>query len=299
LAQAESVARAIEAVGDGAKAELVPIATSGDEGRDRPSGDDGGRRGGQDKSRFVKEIEEALIRGDVDLAVHSAKDVPAELPDGLAIIAAPPAEDARDALVGGSGSLDDLPEGARVGTSSLRRRSQLLAIRPDLEVVDMRGNVDTRLQKLVDGDYDAIVLALAGLRRLGRDAEARALLEVDDFVPAAGQGILALEARTDDSSVASVVQQLSDEIAVKRLHAERAVVKALGASCYTPVGVHARTVDAGLRIDAYVGLPDGTEWIRDRVDGGGDAEELGTELAERMLAAGAGEILRRAQARSI
>jgi hydroxymethylbilane synthase len=232
----------------------------------------------------------------VDLAVHSAKDVPAELPEGLAIIAAPPAEDARDVLVGGSGSLDDLPEGARVGTSSLRRRSQLLAIRPDLEVVDMRGNVDTRLRKLAGGDYDAIVLALAGLRRLGREAEASAVLEVDDFVPAAGQGILALEARADDASVAAIAQQLSDEIAFERLDAERAVVKALGTSCYTPVGVHARPVDAGLGVDAYVGLPNGSEWIRDRVEGGGDPAGLGTELAERMLAAGAGEILRRAAA---
>jgi hydroxymethylbilane synthase len=234
----------------------------------------------------------------VDLAVHSAKDVPAELPEGLAIIAAPPAEDARDTLVGGSGSLDDLPDGARVGTSSLRRRSQLLAIRPDLQVVDMRGNVDTRLRKLADGDYHAIVLALAGLRRLGRDAEAGAVLEVDDFVPAAGQGILALEARVENSKIAEVARQLNDKTAAARLRAERAVVKTLGTSCYTPVGVHARTVDAGLRLDAYVGLPDGSEWIRDRVEGGGDAEELGTKLAERMLAAGAGEILRTAASRS-
>jgi hydroxymethylbilane synthase len=256
----------------------------------------GDSRGAQDKSRFVKEIEDALLRGDVDLAVHSAKDVPAELPEGLQIVAAPPAEDARDVLVGASGSLDDLPEGARVGTSSLRRRSQLLAIRPDLEVADMRGNVDTRLRKLADGDYDAIVLALAGLRRLGRDAEAGAVLEVDDFVPAAGQGILALEARADDSKIAEVARQLSDETAAARLRAERAVVNALGASCYTPVGVHARKIDAGLRADAYVGSPDGSEWIRDRVEGAGDAEELGAELAERMLAAGAGELLQRAQA---
>jgi hydroxymethylbilane synthase len=234
----------------------------------------------------------------VDLAVHSAKDVPAELPEGLAIIATPPAEDARDTLVGKSGSLDDLPEGARVGTSSLRRRSQLLAIRPDLQVVDMRGNVDTRLRKLADGDYDAIVLALAGLRRLSRDAEAGAVLEVDDFVPAAGQGILALEARVENSKIAEVARQLNDETAAARLRAERAVVKTLGTSCYTPVGVHARTVAAGLRLDAYVGLPDGSEWIRDRVEGAGDAEELGTKLAERMLTAGAGEILRTAASRS-
>jgi hydroxymethylbilane synthase len=289
------VARAIEAIGDEPNAELVPIATSGDEVKDRSSAD-GVSRVTQDKSRFVKEIEEALLRGDVDLAVHSAKDVPAELPQGLEIVAAPPAEDARDALVGGSGSVDDLPEGARVGTSSLRRRSQLFAIRPDLEVLDMRGNVDTRLRKLADGDYDAIVLALAGLRRLGRDGEAGAVLEVDDFVPAAGQGILVLEARTDDADVARVAEKLGDEVATARLRAERAVVKALGTSCYTPVGVHARTVDAGLRLDAYVGLPDGSEWIRDRVEGGEDAEALGTKLAERMLAAGAGEILRRAEA---
>jgi hydroxymethylbilane synthase len=265
----------------------VPIATAGDEGRPSPP---------QDKSRFVKEIEEALLRGEVDLAVHSAKDVPADLPPGLAIVAAPAAEDARDALVGSSGSLDELPEGARIGTSSLRRRSQLLAIRPDLDLAELRGNVDTRLRKLADGDHDAIVLALAGLRRLGRDGEASGVLEVDDFVPAAGQGILALEARADDAGVAELARRLSDETSVARLHAERAVVKALGTSCYTPVGVHASAVDQGLRIDAYVGLPDGSEWIRDRVKGNGDVATLGKELAERMLNAGAGEILRRAEA---
>ena len=280
MAQAQSVARAIEAGGE-LRTELVPIATSGL---------------AQDKSRFVKEIDEALLRGNVDLAVHSAKDVPGELPDGVEIVAAPAAEDARDALVGNAGSLDELPEGSRVGTSSLRRASQLLAIRPDLELAELRGNVDTRLRKLADGDCDAIVLALAGLRRLGRDGEASGVLEVDDFVPAAGQGILALEARADDAGIADLAQHLSDEISVARLHAERAVVKALGTSCYTPVGVHARTVGEGLRIDAYVGLPDGSEWIRDRVEGQGDAAVLGKELAERMLAAGAGEILRRAEA---
>jgi hydroxymethylbilane synthase len=270
----------------------VPIATAGDEGRPDPR---------QDKSRFVKEIEEALLRGDVDLAVHSAKDVPAELPEDLAIVGAPAAEDARDALAGGAGSLDELPDGARIGTSSLRRRSQLLAIRPDLELIELRGNVDTRLRKLADGDYDAIVLALAGLRRLDRDVEASAVLDVDGFVPAAGQGILALEARADDSAIVEIVRQLNDDATMARLHAERAVVEALDATCRTPVGAHASVGDSAgdLKIDAYVGLPDGSNWIRDRVEGNGDVAELGKELAGRMLAAGAGEILRRAEAQNI
>jgi hydroxymethylbilane synthase len=261
----------------------VPIKTAGDEGRPQPS---------QDKSRFVKEIEDALLRRDVDVAVHSAKDVPGDLPEGVAIVAAPPAEDARDVIVGCRGSLDDLPEGARIGTSSLRRCSQLLAIRPDLQLLELRGNVDTRLRKLAGGDYDGIVLALAGLRRLGRDAEVSAVLAVEDFVPAAGQGILALEARAEDDATTVIVRRVNDDRAMARLEAERAVVKSLGTSCHTPVGVHAVEIADGLRIDAYVGLPDGSEWIRDCVVGGGDPTELGHRLAERMLAAGAGEILR-------
>jgi hydroxymethylbilane synthase len=249
-----------------------------------------------DKSRFVKELEEALLRGDIDLAVHSAKDVPAVLPAGLAIVAAPPAEDARDVLVGEAESLDQLPPASRIGTSSLRRRSQLLAARPDLELAELRGNVDTRLRKLADGDYDAIVLALAGLRRLGRDGEASVPLDLEEFVPAPGQGILALEARENDSGIAKLARRLSDETALARLRAERAVVEALGTSCYTPVGAHARAVSGGIRIDAYVGLPDGSEWIRDRVEASSvEPAALGTELAARMLAAGAGDLLERAE----
>lgn len=264
----------------------MPIKTSGD--ASSPLGD---------KSRFVREIEEALLRGEVDLAVHSAKDLPGELPDGLAIVGAPQAGDARDALIGNAGSLDGLEEGSRVGTSSLRRRSQILAIRPDLEVADLRGNVDTRLAKLANGGYAAIVLALAGLTRLGRSDEATGVLELDDFVPAAGQGILALEARADNEAVEEVAQRLSHEATMLRLTAERAVVQALDTSCHTPVGVHTQPAHAGLRIDAYVGLPDGSEWIRDRVESTeGDPAALGQALAERMIAAGAGEILRRSEA---
>jgi hydroxymethylbilane synthase len=271
----------------------VPIKTAGD------------RRRGADKSRFVKEIEEALLGGDVDLAVHSAKDVPGVVPDGLAIVGAPPAEDARDALVGTARrpdhrairSLDELPEGARVGTSSLRRRSQLLAIRPDLDVAELHGNVDTRLRKQADGGYDAIVLALAGLRRLGREAAAGAIFDPETFLPAPGQGVLALEARANDPAVAAVVAKLGDETSLARLSAERALVEALDTSCHTPVGAYAQLQNGSLRIDGYVGLPDGREWIRDRVEGGsGDPAALARKLAERMLSAGAEELLRRAEA---
>lgn len=270
---------------DGPETRLVPIKTAGD------------RRQGSDKSRFVKEIEEALLRGDIDLAVHSAKDVPGVLPDGLAIVGAPPAEDARDALVGRVRSLDELADGARVGTSSLRRRSQLLAIRPDLDLAELHGNVDTRLRKLAEGRYDAIVLALAGLRRLGRESEVGAIFDPETLVPAPGQGVLALEARADDPAVAGLVGRLGDETSLARLRAERAVVEALDTSCRTPVGAYAQLTNGRLRIDAYVGLPDGREWIRDRVEGGADDPgALGRTLAERMLAAGAEELLSRAEA---
>jgi hydroxymethylbilane synthase len=255
------------------------------------------KRPGLDKARFVKEIDEALLRGEIDLAVHSAKDVPGLLPEGLVIVGAPPAEDARDAVVGDVRSLEDLPDGARVGTSSLRRRSQLLAIRPDLELASLRGNVDTRLAKLERGDYDAIVLAMAGLRRLGSNAGAP--VEADEIVPAPGQGILALEAREGDDRAASVATSITERAAVSRLEAERAVVTALDTSCRTPVGAHARFAGGRLRIDAYVGLPDGSDWIRDQLDGdASDPTATGNALARRMLTAGAGEMLRRAEAAS-
>jgi hydroxymethylbilane synthase len=267
----------------GVEVELVPIKTSGDRGVVG------------DKSRFVKEIESALLAGEVDLAVHSAKDVPGTLPPGLELAGAPAAEDARDALAG-AGSLDELPAGARVGTASLRRRSQLLALRPDLELTELRGNVDTRLAKLGEGGFDAIVLALAGLRRLGREAEAGAALDADTLVPAPGQGILALEARSDDERAIELARSVSDSPTLDRLAAERAVVAALDASCHTPVGVHAIRRDGRLRVQAFAGLPDGSEWIRDEVtDYGSDPAATGERLASRMLSAGAGELLRRAE----
>ena len=262
--------------------ELVPITTTGD------------RVVAPDKSRFVKEIEEALLAGDVDLAVHSAKDVPSELPDGLAIVGVPERADARDALCG-VGSLDELGEGAAVGTASLRRRSTLLALRPDLEVRDLRGNVDTRLRKLAEGSFDAIVLAQAGLERLGRGGEG-APIDSESFVPAPGQGCLVLEARADDEAVAEAAATLTNRGALTCLTVERALVQALDASCHTPIGAHAVTTEGRLRLCAFVGLPDGSHWIRDELDGeAAKPAALGAAVGERLLAAGAAALLAEAE----
>jgi hydroxymethylbilane synthase len=276
LAQANWVAERLDG-----HAELVPITTSGDRG---PVGD---------KGRFVKEIEEALLANEVDLAVHSAKDVPAELPDGLAIVGVPERADPRDALCGAE-SLAELAEGAVVGTSSLRRRAQLLALRPDLDVRDLRGNVDTRLRRLAEGDYDALVLALAGLERLGRGREGAAL---DELVPDAGQGCLVLEARSGGEEAADAAGRITDPDALTCLTAERALVAALEASCHTPVGAHAVLLDdGGLRLTTFVGMPDGSHWIRDSLDGGAAGPSgLGEGVAERLLSAGAGELLEAAE----
>ena len=280
--QANAVATALGELG--AEIEIVPITTSGDKGVAAPA----------DKSRFVKEIEDALLVGEVDLAVHSAKDVPGRLPDGLRIAAVPNGEDPRDALVGTTSGVDELPDGARVGTSSLRRRSQLLAINPRIRILPLRGNVDTRLQKLANGEYDAVVLALAGLRRLGREDGAHPLPR-GRFVPAPGQGLLALETRTEDRAT-TAVDALDDPPARSRLEAERALVEELDASCHTPVGAHARVDGERIALQAFVGLPDGTEWITDRLDASAhDPRAAGRELARRLLSAGAGELLRRAE----
>ncbi len=270
LAQARLVAERLP--GD---PEIVPITTSGD------------RTATGDKARFVKEIEEALLAGEVDLAVHSAKDVPAQLPDGLAIVGVPERADPSDALCGAA-SLDELPDGAVVGTSSLRRQAQLLAARPDLEVRDLRGNVDTRLGKL--DEFDAIVLASAGLARLERDEGSP--LPIEQLTPAAGQGCLALEARAGDEEVASAAAALTDRDALTRLMAERALVTALEADCHTPVGAHATLADRRLSLAAFVGRPDGSEWIRDLLDGdSAEPSALGEEVAERVLSAGGGNLL--------
>ena len=273
LAQARWVA---ERLGGGAQ--LVPLTTTGDR-----------RRAVDDKREWVAELEDALLHGEADLAVHSAKDVPVELAGGLEIVAAPERADPHDVLCGAP-SLDALSTGARVGTSSLRRRAQLLARRPDLDVVELRGNVDTRLRKLDDGEADAIVLAAAGLARLGRADAAGCVL---DLVPAPGQGTLAIEARAGDDAARAAVAPLHHEPTETALRAERALVAALEADCRTPVGAHAAPADDGaLTLRAFVGAPDGSAWLTDDL-AGADPEQLGAAVAERLLAAGAGEVLGR------
>lgn len=248
-----------------------------------------------DKARFVRGVERAIIDGAVQLGVHSAKDLPGDLPEGLALVGVPGREDPTDAFVGRAGSLGELAEGARVGTSSLRRGSQLLALRPDVEILELRGNVDTRLAKLAEGGYDGIVLASAGLARLGRAGEVSFRFGLDEMTPAAGQGCLALEARADDQPTAAAAGRITDRAALVELTAERAAVRALGADCETPVGICARAAEGELVLLGYAGLADGSEWVRDRVAGDPDQPAaLGESLAERMLAAGAGEILARA-----
>ena len=250
-----------------------------------------------DKARFVRGVERAILDGEVELGVHSAKDLPGELPDGLALVGVPGRQDPTDAFIGVAGSLDELAEGARIGTSSLRRASQLLALRPDLEIRELRGNVDTRLAKLGEGGYDGIVLASAGLARLGRGDEVSFRFELDQMTPAPGQGCLALEARVDDADTAAAAGRISDRGALIELTAERAAVRELGADCDTPIGICARAADGGLIVLGYAGAADGSAWVRDRV--AGDPEQpaaLGEALAARMLAAGAAEILDRARA---
>jgi hydroxymethylbilane synthase len=286
LAQARQVAAL---VGGG---ELVEITTTGDRQQEPPSDSIPRARAaapGQpdstgDKERWVRELDAALLSGEVDCAVHSAKDVPARLPEGVVIAAVPVRADPRDALCGAA-SLAALAPSARVGTSSLRRTAQLRALRPDLSLVALNGNVDTRLRRLADGDYDAIVLAAAGLRRLGRGGEGVAL---DELVPAAGQGCLAVTTRAGEESL---VAAIDDAPSARALLAERAVVRSLDADCHTPVGAHAiASPDGSLVLRAFVGTPDGSAWVRDELEGD-DAEQLGTEVARRLLSAGAREVL--------
>ncbi len=282
LAQAGMVRDSLVALGQ--EVELVVIQTAGDE---RPAGSPPPET--RDKERFVKEIEEALLDGRIDMAVHSAKDVPGKLADGLAIVGVPERADPRDALCGAR-SLEDLPTGAAVGTASVRRRSQLLAARPDLRVRDVRGNVDTRLRKLAGGDYDALVLAAAGLARLGRDEGTP--VDASVMLPAPGQGCLALEGREGDEAVGELAVELTDFGALVALTAERALVARLDATCDTPVGALARLEGQTLLLEGFAGMPDGASWIRDGLEGPArEPADLGAAVGDRLLAAGARELL--------
>ncbi len=242
------------------------------------------------KGLFTKEIEEALLDERVDLAVHSLKDMPTELPAGLALTAIPAREDARDALLGCK--LADLPDGARVGTSSLRRAAQLRAVRPDLAIEPLRGNLDTRLRKLDEGRYDAIVLAAAGLKRMGWKERIAELLPFDVMCPAVGQGALAIETRADGGDGERACLRLEDPDARVAVTAERALLGGLGGGCQVPIGGHAEVADGLLNLRAVVISPDGSLIVRRESSGSKeDAERIGAELAEELLEAGAEEIL--------
>jgi hydroxymethylbilane synthase len=289
LAQADYAAKLLGG------AEIVPIKTSGDSTHEAGRAD--GRPRIDDKARFVREIERALLAGEVDIGVHSAKDLPSELPEGLEIAGVPPREDPRDAYIGRVNSLGACPPGARIGTSSLRRRSQLLARRSDLEVIELRGNVDTRLARYEAGDFDGLLLACAGLQRLGRAEEISFHLEPDEITPAPGQGTLVLEAAHSNDRAVVAAESITDRDTLATLLAERALVASLDATCNTPLGALATIHKGGrITIQAYCGLPDGSEWLRDEHEqDDADPEGAGRVLADRMKSAGAEDLLRRAE----
>jgi hydroxymethylbilane synthase len=282
LWQAEHVRSRLEQLGH--EVEVHVITTTGDRLLDRRLETVGG------KGAFLKEIEDALQNGTVDLAVHSLKDVPVALPEGLRLTAILERADPRDALVSAGPKLEELPPGARIGTTSLRRQSQVLALRPDLALVDLRGNVDTRLRKLRAGQFDAILLAMAGLRRLGRDDEATEVLDPDRFLPAPGQGAIALECRADDRVIQDAVAPLDHGPTATAVTAEREFLKALGGGCNVPLGAFARPAAEGLRLVAFVARVDGKSLVRGE-QSGSDPVALGHALAEALLSRGAREFL--------
>jgi hydroxymethylbilane synthase len=290
LWQAEHVAALLRKAHAGLVVELLPMSTKGDRILDRSLAAIGG------KGLFIKELESALEDGRAHLAVHSMKDVPGELPAGMTLAAMLPRADPRDALITrGARELGELPRGARLGTSSLRRRAQLLAIRPDLVITTLRGNVETRLKRLDDAELDAIVLAAAGLTRLGLQSRIAALLDPGVSLPAVGQGVIGIECRSDDLPAREAVRALNDPAAYAAVSAERAFARRLGGSCQSPIAAFAE-LDAqqGLTLRGLVAEPDGSRLIRDSIAGSiTRAEALGDELAERVLTAGAGELLER------
>lgn len=267
--------------------ELVPMSTQGDKILDTPLAKIGG------KGLFVKELETAILEGRADIAVHSMKDVPVEFPPGLMLSSICEREDPRDAFVSNQfSSLAQLPAGAVVGTSSLRRQCQLKALRPDLQVRDLRGNVNTRLSKLDNGEFAAIILAAAGLIRLGFAGRIASYLPVEVSLPANGQGAVGIECRSDDSAVQALLAPLEHSITRNSVLAERAMNRTLQGGCQVPIGAFAVQNGAELWLRGLVGSLDGQQIIRDELTGpAAQAEQLGQQLAERLLAAGAGDIL--------
>jgi len=289
LWQAEHAASLVRRARVGLAVELVPMSTKGDRIQDRSLAAIGG------KGLFIKELETALEERRADLAVHSMKDVPSDLPSGLVIAAVLPRADARDALItAGARGLEDLPPGARLGTSSLRRQAQLLAARADFAIEALRGNVDTRLKRLDAGELDAIVLACAGLVRLGLQSRITALLDPKVSLPAVGQGVIGIECRADDLRSREILHALDDADTRTAIDAERAFARRLGGSCQSPIAAYARVERDRLTLEGLVAEPDGSRLLRDSVTGSAaNPQMLGEQLADRVLALGARELLQR------
>jgi hydroxymethylbilane synthase len=292
LWQAEHVAALLTDLPEVDTVELVPLSTRGDEILDRSLQKIGG------KGLFIKELEVAMQAGEADIAVHSMKDVPAEMPAGFCLAAMLERANHADALVSPNGEqLSDLPQGALIGSSSLRRQAQLKMMRPDLRIEPLRGNVNTRLAKLDNGDYDAIILAAAGLERLEFDDRISQLFVPEEMLPAAAQGVVGIECLEAATELRTVLAQLNHATSVQTTLAERAIARVLEASCQSPVATYAVIDEDVLTVTALVAMPDGSESIRDSVSGkAADAEALGEQLANRLLAKGAAELLEAAGA---
>ena len=289
LTQSEWIKEQLERRHSGIRVDLVKIKTTGDKILDVPLSKVGG------KGLFVKEIEEALLENRVDVAVHSMKDVPAQLPDDLMLSTFPPREDPSDALISGKQqSLDQLPKGAKVGTSSLRRGAQLLHLRPDLTLVNLRGNVDTRLNKLKSGGLQAIILATAGLNRLGLSNVITQTIPFHQLLPAVGQGALGLEVRRGDQGTIDLLDFLNHEDTQTAVAAERAFLKTLEGGCQVPIAGFARVNGDTLSFEGLVAELDGSKIYKETVTGSRDeAENIGIEAAQTLLASGGGDVLRR------
>jgi len=292
LWQAEHVAALLAELPEVDAVELLPLSTRGDEILDRSLQKIGG------KGLFIKELEVAMQAGEADIAVHSMKDVPAEMPEGFCLAAMLERANHADALVSPNGEqLSDLPDGALVGSSSLRRQAQLKMMRPDLRIEPLRGNVNTRLAKLDNGDYDAIILAAAGLERLEFDNRISQVFVPEQMLPAAAQGVVGIECLEDAKELRAVLARLNHDTSVQTTLAERAIARVLEASCQSPVATYAVVDGDDISVTALVAMPDGSESIRDSVSGNAaDAEVLGEQLAARLLDSGAAELLEAAGA---
>ncbi len=288
LWQAEEVARQLKLHHPGIEVELVKMTTKGDKILDAPLAKVGG------KGLFVKELEQGMLDGDADIAVHSMKDVPMEFPSGLHLPIIMEREDPRDAFVSNNyQSLDDLPENARIGTSSLRRQLQIKAAMPNAEMLDLRGNVNSRLQKLDNGEYDAIILASAGLIRLGFEDRIRSRIEPEQRLPAIGQGAVGIECRENDDRIMDLLAPLDHTDTHTRLAAERAMNHRLNGGCQVPIAGFALLEGDEIYLRGLVGRPDGSQVVRDEIRGPAtQAEALGTQLADRLLSQGAEAILK-------